>query len=134
MSELERFYAGQTSAEWYRAEQASLRQEAAERGMTLYQLQGERQAAAAESRLAESRRVAELVSDPVLLRALRAYWAPVPLGQQRPPNPLEAPAPPTPTPDTNRPPSAGRIVSGGDGRTVWGAGSRADTGGNWQHR
>src|SRR5260370_35730610 len=123
MSALDDLYRQQPAHEWVDAEQAATQQTAEELGISFRQAEYERAKAAAEYRKAEQERVAAIVNDPVRLRRLKDYWAPVPLGQQRPPNPLEAPAPPTP--DPNRPPSAGRTVSGGDGRTVWGAGSRA---------
>jgi hypothetical protein len=122
VGELDRFYAAQSSNAWYHQERDSLQAEAAERGMTVYQVEAERAADASAYRLAESRRVAELVSDPILLRQLQRYWNRGITGEWGLRNPLDPPPAPPQAARTGAP-SAGRSVSGGSGRSnVYGGG------------
>ena len=103
MSALEDYYRQQPSSNAaYHSELANMQQEAAERGVSMQQIERDRQETAADYRKAEAERVAALVSDPATLRALRAYWAPRPIAPDgsvapRAPDPLAPPpAPPAP--------------------------------------
>jgi hypothetical protein len=113
MSALSDFYAGQSSHEWYRAEQQSLHQEAEQRGLSVGEVAAERYAAVAEQRRAEAERVAAIVNDPALLRRLKAYWERHLTGESWLQDPLAPPpAPRKPAPRTGPPVvSAGRTVN-----------------------
>src|SRR5260221_10532193 len=115
MSALDDLYRQQPAHEWVRAEQAAIQAEADERGISFRQAEYERAKADQEWREADRARVRALLSDPAMLAALRAQWAPRPIQPDgtfapRPPDPV---APPVEsgvrTPDGV--PSSGRQIS-----------------------
>src|SRR5260221_225968 len=107
MGALEALYRGQSSHDWYAAEQQSLHREANERAVTIGQVAAERTAAAEAYRQSETERVAAIVNDPALLARLKRYWSRGITGEN-----IQDPLAPAPAPRTG-PPSAGRTVSGG---------------------
>jgi hypothetical protein len=121
MSALDDHYRQQPAHEWIRAEQAAIHEWAEEQGISYRQAEYERQRADREWREADQARVRALLSDPTMLRALRAQQTPRPIQ----PDGAYAPLPALPTfvpidsgeestpPSPERPPSAGRSISPG---------------------
>jgi hypothetical protein len=106
--------AGAVSTQRLRAEELEIQQEAAARGVSVWQVAREWRAAEQERRQADGERVRALIADPATLRALRAQWAIRPVGSDSAPSSPEEPEPETPeTParDPHAPPSAGRLVN-----------------------
>jgi hypothetical protein len=133
MGVLDSYYRGQSSHDWYHAEQDSLRAEALARGVSVRVIENERQAAAVAYRRSEQERINALLADPDAVRQLRAATAPRPIAEDgtsppAPPLPTWPPvdrnAPPPQAPQTGAPASSGRQVSGrGAGHNVYGAGA-----------
>jgi len=111
MQNLDDYYRGQSSHDWYHAEIDSLHAEAVERGVTIRQVAAERQEAALAYRQSEAERTAEIVDNPGLLRQLKRFWNRGLTGDWGLRNPLDPPPTPNPSASRTGAPSSGRSIS-----------------------